>query len=58
MAVILDDDFWILVLDHLGELAEERGLADACHVLETDLLGTGSDELVGNVHIILKRVNG
>ena len=48
----------MLVLDHLGELAEERGLADACHVLEADLFSTGSDELVGNVHIILKRVNG
>ena len=58
MAVVLDNDLGILVLDHLGELAEERRLADARHVLEADFLSAGSDELVGNAHIVFERVYG
>ena len=58
MAVILDDDFRILVLDHLCELAEECGLTDTSHVLEADFLSAGSDELVSDVHVVLQSVYG
>ena len=57
MTMILDDDLWILVLDHLGELAKECWLADTCHILQTDFLCTGSDELVGDVHVIFQGMN-
>ncbi len=56
MTVILDDDLWILVLDHLCELAEECRLTDTSHILQADFLCTSSDELVGNVHIIFESV--
>ena len=46
VAVILDDDVGVLGLDCLGECTQQRGLSDTCHVLEADLLGTGSDDLI------------
>ena len=46
MTVVLDDDFGVLGLDGLDELAEEARATDTSHVLETDLRGTSSDELV------------
>ena len=55
--MILDDDFRILVLDHLCELAEECRLTDTSHILQTDFLSTCSDELIGNVHVVLQSVN-
>ena len=54
VTVVLDDDLRILVLNHLGEFAEECWLADTCHILQTDFLCTGSDELVGDVHDVQK----
>ena len=58
MAVVLYDDFGILVLYHLGELAEECGLSDSCHVLEAYFLSTGSYQFVGNAHIVVECVYG
>lgn len=52
MAVIFDDDFRMLVLDHLGELAEHGWLTDACHILQADFRRTSFDELVGDIGII------
>ena len=46
----------MLRLDGLRQLAEHGGLADACHVLQADLLGTGGNHLVGNLAVVLDGV--
>ena len=53
VTVILDDDFRIFRLDHLCQLTQEGRLTDAGHVLQTDLLGTSGNHLVGDGHIII-----
>ena len=45
--VVLDDDLRVLGLDGLDQTTEEARTADTSHVLEADLGGTSSDELVG-----------
>ena len=47
VTVILDDDLRVLGLDGLDQTTEEARTADTSHVLEADLGGTSSDELVG-----------
>ena len=46
MTVVLDDDLGVLGLDGLDKLTEEARATDTSHVLEADLGGTSSDELV------------
>ena len=47
MTVVLDDDLGVLGLDGLDETAEEARTTDTSHILEADLGGASSDELVG-----------
>ncbi len=58
VAVIFDDDVRMLLLDALSELAQEGGLADAGHVLQTDFLGAGSNLLISQLAVIIESVNG
>ena len=58
VAVVLDDDVGVLGLDGLGEGAQKCGLSDAGHVLETDFLRSGSDDLIGNLGVVLHGVYG
>ena len=53
MAVILNNDVGMLGLDALGQRTQEGWLSDASHVLQTNLLSTGCNHLVGNGTIIL-----
>ena len=48
----------MLVLNHFRELAEHGGLSDACHVLQTNFGCAGFNQLVGDVGVVLRRVNG
>ena len=57
VAVVLDDDFRMLGLDHADQFAQHGRLSDTCHVLETDFRRTRGDELLGDVGIVLRRVN-
>ncbi len=57
VAMVLNDDVGMLVLDHLCELAKERRLADSGHVLEADFLRPGGDLLVGELGVILQCVD-
>ena len=47
VTVVLDDDLRVLGLDGLDQTTEEARTADTSHVLEADLGGTSSDDLVG-----------
>ena len=58
MAVVLDDDVFLVSLDALGDLAQGNGTTDAGHVLQTNLVGACVNELLGQVHIILHGVDG
>ena len=58
MAVILDDNFGMLLLDHTRQFAEHGGLTHTCHILQADFGCTSSNQLVGNVGIVLGRVDG
>lgn len=58
MSVIPYDDFGVLVLDHLRELAEHGRLSDASHVLEAYLGRAGFDELVGYAGVVFGGVYG
>ena len=58
MAVILDDDVGMLLLDTCDDLAHRPGTADTCHILETDLLGTGFDEFLGQLGVVLHGMDG
>ena len=57
VSVILDDNLRIFLLDHLRQLAQESRLTDTCHIFQTDFLSTGFNHLVGDVHVVLQRVN-
>ena len=48
----------MLVLNHLGELAQECGLTDTGHVLQTDFLGASLYQLVGDIVVIFKSMYG
>ena len=58
VAVVLNDDLGVLVLNHLREFAQHGGLTDAGHILQADFGCAGLNQLVGNVGIILSRVYG
>ena len=58
MAVILDEDVWMVGLDHLCQLSEECRLSDAGHVLQTDFFCTGGNLLIGELAIVFQRVHG
>ena len=53
MAVILDDDVGVFLLDPRDDLADRPGTADTGHVLEADFLGAGFDEFLGQRGVIL-----
>ena len=57
VAVVFDDYFGVLFLDHAAELTEHRGLSDTGHVLEADLGCAGFDELIGDAGIVFGSVN-
>ena len=58
MAVVLDLDVRVRLLDAGHDLAELRRTADTGHVLEADLVGAVINQLVDELEIILHRVNG
>jgi len=58
VAVVLHDDVGVLGLDGLGQGAKHGGLADAGHVLETYLGGSGVNQPVCDGTVILNRVYG
>ena len=53
VAVILNNNIRMACLDGLSQRTEQCGLTNTCHILQTDFLCTGSNNLVGNVGIIL-----
>ncbi len=55
--MVFDDDVGVFFLDHLCELSQESRLSDACHVLQTDLLSASSDLLVGELGVIVQRMD-
>jgi len=58
MAVILNDNLGMLILDHLGELAQEGRLTDTGHILQADFLCTGLYFLICQTAVVFKRMNG
>ena len=56
--MVLDDNLRVLLLYAFGELSQQGGLSDACHVLEADLFCASFYELVGNVVVVVKGVYG
>ena len=58
MAVVLDNHVGMLRLDALGQGSEQRRLTDTGHVLQTDLFGTGSNQLIGDIAVVFHGVNG
>ena len=56
--MVFDNDFRVLVLDHLRQFAEECRLTDTCHILETDFLSAGLYLLVGELAIVFEGVYG
>ena len=57
MAVVFDDDIGVLIFDGFGELAQQGRLSYARHIFQTNLVGTSSYQLVGNLGVIFQRVN-
>ena len=53
VAVILDHDVRMVLLDARDDLADRPGTADAGHVLEADFLRTGFDEFLGQFGVVL-----
>ena len=58
MSVVLDDDVGVLCLYSLCQCSEHCGLSDTSHILKTDFLGAGSDNLVGYSAVVLYGVDG
>ena len=58
MRVVLDDDVLLVCLDAFNNLAEAHGATDTSHVLQADFVGTGINELLGQVNIVLHGVDG
>ena len=57
VSVILYHDVGMLGLDVLGQRAQQGGLSYTCHILQTDLLGSGSYHLVGYLRVIFYRMH-
>ena len=55
--MIFNDNFGVLVFNHLGELTQHSRLTNTSHILQTDFGSTSFNKLVGNVGIILSRVD-
>ena len=53
VAVILDDDVRMVLLDPSDDLADRPGTADTGHILEADFLRTGFDELLSQLGVVL-----
>ena len=58
VAVVLNDDMGIFVLDAFGQTAQECRAADAGHVLEADLVAAVFHHLVHDVHVVFDGVYG
>ena len=58
VAVVLDLDMRVLLLDAGHDLADLRRTADTGHVLETDFIGTVFDQLLHHTQVVLHRVHG
>ena len=58
MAVILDDDIRMFVLDGFCQTSQHARTSDACHVLQTDFGSTRLDQLVGNGRVIFHGMYG
>ena len=56
MAVILNLDLRIFCLDAAGEFGKEGRTSYACHILETDFIGTILHQVVNNTHIVVDRM--
>ena len=57
VAVVLDKNMRVFLLDVACELAEEGRAADSRHVLEADLVGAIFNNLVHDAHVVLDRVD-
>ena len=57
VAVVLNDYFGVLFLDHSAELTEHCRLTDTSHVLQTDFGSTSFNKLVCNTSIVFCCVN-
>ena len=58
VAVVLDEDVGVFLLDALDEAAEHGGSSDAGHVFQADFGGSGGDELVGDAGVVVDGVDG
>ena len=47
----------LVILDALYNLAELHGTADSRHVLDTDFVRAGVDELLGEVYVVFNGVD-
>src|SRR3712207_28638 len=57
MAMILNENLRVFVLDGFGELSQEGGLSNTGHVFQTDFLGAGLNQLVGYLCVIFQSVD-
>ena len=58
VAVILDLDVRVFLLDLADDLAKDRGTADAGHVLKADLVRAVLDQFVHDAHVVIDGVDG
>ena len=58
VAVVLDDQMRVFLLDGFHQLAERRGAPDTGHVFQSDLLRAVLHIFVHHGKIVLKRVDG
>ena len=57
VAVVLDKNMRVFLLDVACELAEEGRTADSRHILEADLVGSIFNDLVDDAHVIFNSVD-
>ena len=57
MAMILDDNIWVLGLDNIGQLSEQCWLTNTCHIFQADFRSTSFNELVCNAAVVFYRMN-
>ena len=58
VAVVLDDDVGVFLLNLVDEFAQHGGTADAGHVFQGNLVGAELDELVDDAHVVFDGVDG
>ena len=56
MAMILNDDVWVLCLDSSYYLTQHSRATDTCHILQADFLRTICYQFFRQIHIILHRM--